>query len=175
MSYFRCKNTCGINRFKSALILGILLIPVIAQTDSNSANMEEVLARSEKFAVQTSGCALMDGYRCQHVEEQDFLAAAAQSTMLSGNFFKAWQAAVTDFSNQMDQTSEQLDLKHYKIGFTESPDHYVILLQGLLLPVIETEEGEDVVAGLLRTTYGRTTKYWITKSDFRVDTKLFYK
>jgi hypothetical protein len=66
--------------------LGGLLIPAMAQAGFSSVNIEEVLARSEKFAVQASGCTLLDGYRCQHVEEQDFLTAAAQS---------AWQAALT--------------------------------------------------------------------------------
>ena len=161
--------------FKFLLIVSFLLIPGIAQTDDGPVNLDEVLERSERFAVQTRGCALIDGYRCLNSKEQDFLTAAAQSTMLPGGFLKAWLAALTDFSNQKDQTPAQLDLKHYKFGFTESSEHYVILFQGLLLPVIETQDGEEVVAGLLRTTYGRTTKYWITKSDFKVHSKLFYK
>ena len=171
----RSKHASKVNGLKLTLILGVLMIPNIAKTDSDLVNMDEVLERSKKFAAQASGCALIDGYRCVHSKEQDFLTAAAQSTMLSGEFLKAWLTALTDFSNQKDQTPEQLDLKHYKFGFTESSDHYVILFQGLLLPVIETRDGEDVVNGLLRTTYGRTTKYWVTKGDFKVHSKLFYK
>ena len=175
MSNNQHKIIMGISKFNLLVVLGALLNVANAESASSSENMEEVLVRSMEFAAQTSGCALIDGYRCRNTKEEDFLTAAGQSLMLSGNFLKAWQAAFADFVNQKDQTLEQLKLKHYKIGFTESTDHYVILFQGLLLPVIETQEGKEVVVGLLRSTYGRTTKYWIKKSDFRVDSKLFYK
>ena len=175
MSNNQHKIIMRISKFKLLAVLGALLNVANSAPAFSSENMEEVLARSMEFAAQTSGCALIDGYRCQKNKEEDFLTAAGQSLMLSGNFLKAWQVAFADFANQKDQTLEQLKLKHYKIGFTESSDYYVILFQGLLLPVIETHEGKEVVVGLLRSTYGRTTKYWITKSDLRIDSKLFYK
>ena len=95
--------------------------------------------------------------------------------MISGNLLRAWQVAVEDFQDQADQTQEQTRLKHYKIGFTENVDHYIILFQALLLPRVETVNGEEKAVGLLRETLGRTTKYWISKENFQVDTRLFYK
>ncbi len=154
-------STCG----------GILVFSALA----SDLNMVEVLAHSEQYATEVDGCALVDGYHCIKRPQDDFLTKASQARLVSGNFLKAWQSAVVDFQNQPDQSQEQTQLKHYKIGFTESADHYIILFQALLLPIVEEVDGETAVTGLLRQTLGRTTKYWIAKDSFRVDSKLFYK
>jgi hypothetical protein len=137
--------------------------------------MAEMLARSKQYATETHGCVLTDGYRCAKISEDKFLTRSGQAGLVSGNLLRAWQSAVDDFQSQPDQTREQTRLKHYKIGFTESADHYIILFQALLLPMVEKVEGKTEVVDLLRETLGRTTKYWIKKENFQVDTRLFYK
>ena len=84
---------------------------------------------------------------------------------------KAWLAALEMFQEEPWHTEESRDLKHYKIGLTESEDHYVVLFQGLLLPRVK--DGE--FAGYLTETLGTTTRYWVDKTTFEVDTKLYYK
>lgn len=141
----------------------------------SSNDLDQLLAFSEQYAIDKDGCALLDGYHCSEDHEEVFVSVEAQANLLSGNLLKAWQAAAADFVNHADQTPEQVDLKHYKIGFGETENNYVILFQGLLLPIVSTEEGEQKIVGMLRTSFGRTTKYWIAKSDFSIENKLFYK
>jgi len=68
-------------------------------------------------------------------------------------------------------TDEQKQLKHYKIGFTENETQYIILYQGLLLPLLENGE----VVGTMRATFGLTTKYWINKHTLEIDKRLFLR
>jgi hypothetical protein len=142
---------------------------------AGGSNLADVLARSQQYAVEAPKCGLIDGYRCAKISEDKFLTRSGQAGLVSGNLLRAWQSAVDDFQSQPDQTREQTRLKHYKIGFTESAEHYIILFQALLLPIVEKVEGKTEVVGLLRETLGRTTKYWIKKENFQVDTRLFYK
>ena len=134
-------------------------------------DLEALLDQGKQYAISAQGCALLDGYRCSNQVEDDFLSPSSQMSMVSGNILKAWLVAVEDFQLQPDQTSEQTRLKHYKIGFTENSDHYVVLFQGLLLPLVD----QDNVVGLSRQTLGRTTRYWVNKDTFIIDKKLFYK
>jgi hypothetical protein len=134
-------------------------------------DLGSLLAEGKQFAISARGCALADGYQCGSQIEDDFLNASSQSSMVSGNLLKAWQVAVEDFQSQPDQTEEQMRLKHYKIGFTENADHYVVLFQGLLLPLVD----QGKVVGLSRLTLGRTTRYWVSKETFGIDKRLFYK
>ena len=134
-------------------------------------DLEALLAEGKQFAISARGCALVDGYQCDNQIEDNFLSASSQSDMVSGNLLKAWLVAVEDFQSQPDQTVEQTRLKHYKIGFTENADHYVVLFQGLLLPLID----QGNVVGLSRLTLGRTTRYWVSKETFEIDKRLFYK
>ncbi len=151
------------------MISGCLVVQgVLAGSDDDLA---ELRAQSEQYATSAEGCAFVDGYQCSSQIEDDFLNAASQEKMLSGNFLKAWLVTIENFQSQADQTSEQTRLKHYKIGFSESKDHYVVLFQGLLLPMVE----DGTVTGLSRLTFGRTTKYWVNKKTFKIEKKLFYK
>ncbi len=126
---------------------------------------------SEQYAIAAGGCAFTDGYVCMDSTTEDFLTTQSQSKMLSGNLLKAWLISLQEFQGQSDQTTEQTNLKHFKIGFTEDASHYIVLFQGLLLPIIE----QGQVSGVSRITLGRTTRYWIDKTSFEITKRLFYK
>jgi hypothetical protein len=158
-----CRLACRV-----ILVIGYL---GTAGVRAGGDDLEALLAEGKQFAISTRSCALVDGYQCGSQIEDDFVSAAAQSGMVSGNLLKAWLVAVEDFQSQSDQTMEQTRLKHYKIGFTENSDHYVVLFQGLLLPLVD----QGKVVGLSRLTLGRTTRYWISKDTFEIDKRLFYK
>ncbi len=133
--------------------------------------LDLLVQHGEIYALSVDGCAFVDGYVCPQPVNSDFLNTEAQEKMISGNLLKAWQVALTRFQSQPGLSSQQTDLKHYKIGFTESEDHYIVLFQGLLLPQVESGE----VTGYLTRALGTTTKYWVEKKSFKIEKALFYK
>jgi hypothetical protein len=124
-----------------------------------------------KFAADKDGCGLDHGYQCVQREEDDFIGLESDRRMVPGNYLKAWQVAVADFVTLEELESGQKDLKHYKFGFTETMDQYIVHFQALLLP--ELKDGE--VEGTIRATYGLTARYWINKNTLTVEKRLFYK
>ena len=75
-----------------------------------------------------------------------------------------------DFRHIADLTSEQKDLKHYRIGFSEDGDQYVVLFRGLLLP--EIVDGRP--RGVLRAVFGRSTQYWIDKGTLKITRRAYH-
>lgn len=124
-----------------------------------------------KFAADKDGCGLDHGYRCVQRKEDDFIGLESDQRMVPGNYLKAWQVAVADFVTLEELETGQKDLKHYKFGFTETADQYIVHFQALLLP--ELKDGE--VEGTIRATYGLTVRYWISKNNLTVEKRLFYK
>jgi len=149
----------------------ILVCPPAPEALAGGEDLEALSAEGEQYAISAQGCGLVNGYQCGDQVEDDFVSMSSQHSMVSGNLLEAWQVAVEDFQSQSDQTPEQTRLKHYKFGFTENPDHYVVLFQGLLLPLVD----QGNVVGMSRRTLGRTTRYWINKDTFEIEKKLFYK
>lgn len=139
---------------------------------SSGAEMQESTQKSIEYVrnLQTE-CALDHGYRCVEIEEDDFLSLSSDQNMVPGLFLRAWQICYEDFKAIPDLTDEQKELKHYKIGFTQNDTHFIILLQGLLLP--EMVDGEPV--GTIRSVFGLSTKYWVDKSTFQISERLFLK
>ena len=137
------------------------------------AQQTDSVRRSLDYVNQLSDdCARTDGYECIKATETDFLSADSDGALIPGRYFEAWSVSYQDFRSLTELTEEQKQLKHYKIGFTENADQYIVLFRGLLLPRI-TEEGN--LDGVLRVTFGRTTKYWIDKKDFAITKRLFYR
>lgn len=116
-------------------------------------------------------CVYDHGYRCMEPAGEDFTAREADGAMVAGPYLAAWEASYGDFLEIPEMTAEQKRLRHYKIGFAETETQYIVLFQGLLLPMLE--EGE--VVGTMRATYGISTKYWIDKATLAVDKRLFLR
>jgi len=142
----------------------LLLMPMNSQGD-------ETYRAAKQYALEIDGCGLDHGYNCIQQQEDDFIGIESDQRMVPGNYLKAWQVAVADFLEIEDLEPTQKDLKHYKFGFTESGDHYIVHFQALLLP--EITEGE--VTATIRGTYGLTMRYWINKRSMVIDKRLFYK
>jgi hypothetical protein len=154
----------------SSSALGLVMalgIPTLGVAGTSEA----IRVESEKFVVSLDGCAFIDGYRCANFNEDEFLSADSQAKAVSGNLLKAWQVALANFQSQPDQSVDQTNLKHFKVGFTENANHYIVLFQGLLMPLVE---GGQAV-GMTRITFGRTTKYWLNKRTLEIEKRLFYK
>ena len=117
------------------------------------------------------GCAMDHGYRCKPAENDDFLSSESQAKMVSGNFLKAWESSWQHFLSLDDLTPEQKQIKHYKFGFTESDQNYIVLFQALLLPHVADGEPLQVSSA----TLGRTIRFEIDKSSFEVVNMVRYK
>ncbi len=132
---------------------------------------DSVKQSMEYVAGLDDSCVFDDGYRCIKVSEDDFLKRNPERVLTPGPYLKAWSVSYRDFLKIPDMTDEQKQLKHYKIGFTENETQYIILYQGLLLPLLENGK----VAGTMRATFGLTTKYWIDKKTLEIDKRLFLR
>lgn len=116
-------------------------------------------------------CTYDHGYLCLEATEDDFTGRDADRGLVPGPYLAAWQASYRDFLEIPEMTDEQKRLKHYKIGFIENDTQFIILYQGLLLPMLENGE----VVGTMRATYGISTKYWIDKNTLEIDKRLFLR
>nr|VFK64471.1 MAG: hypothetical protein BECKUNK1418G_GA0071005_10471 [Candidatus Kentron sp. UNK]VFK71102.1 MAG: hypothetical protein BECKUNK1418H_GA0071006_10511 [Candidatus Kentron sp. UNK] len=116
-------------------------------------------------------CALTDGYTCSEVEEDDFVRKTNKRVLVPGNYLTAWQICYGDFQTIEDISEEQKRLQHYRIGFTEDNENYIVLFSGLMLPKMVNGKPEGLILG----TVGRTTKYWVDKESFTISKRLFYK
>lgn len=117
-------------------------------------------------------CTLTDGYRCAEVKEETYMDPDSLRTMMSAAYLQARQIAYDDFLNIPDLTEAQKDLKHYKVGFTESDDQYIVVILGLALPYID-DQGQ--VDGIVNAVYGRSMKYWIDKKTRQISKRVFFK
>ena len=132
---------------------------------------EEAISEAKEFAQEVHHCGLDHGYRCQTPIESDFIGLDADKSMVPGNYLVAWQIALAEFRSIEDLTAEEKKLQHYKFGFSENDTQYVVHFQALLLPAMS--EGKST--GIMRGTFGRTTRYWINKDSMEVEKRLFYK
>lgn len=134
------------------------------------ASSREVLENYVKTIIP--GCTLSDGYQCLDVEEDDFLSRESLDRLTPGQYLMAFKVAYDAFSELPELTIEQRHLKHYRIGFSESADSYIVLFMPLLLPqYIENDEP----VGYSTATFGKTVKFWVDKQSSRVTKHLFYK
>ena len=111
-------------------------------------------------------CTYDHGYRCLEIAEDDFTRPNPEREWVPGPYL-----AYRDFLEIPEMTAEQKRLKHYKLGFSENDAQFIVVYQGLLLPLLE---GGKVV-GTMRATYGISTKYWINKKTLTIDRRLFLR
>lgn len=136
------------------------------------AQMEESTKKSLDYVKNLQvDCVLDHGYRCMDIAEDNFLGTDSDRKMIPGVFLQAWQVSYADFKIITELTDEQKELKHYKIGFTQNEDNFIVLFQGLLLPEIV----DGVPAGIIRSTFGLSTKYWIDRYTLKINKRLFLR
>ncbi|HSH43819.1 MAG TPA: hypothetical protein VK973_16985 [Arenicellales bacterium] len=116
-------------------------------------------------------CVYDHGYRCIEAPGDDAAAPEAERLLVPGRYLEAWSVSYRDFLDIAEMNDEQKRLKHYKIGFSESDSHFIILYQGLLLPRLE----DGGVVGTLRATYGISTRYLINKETLAIDERKFLR
>ena len=138
----------------------------------SGAQMDESTKKSLDYVKNLRvDCVLDHGYRCMDIEEDDFLRPDSDKKMIPGVFLRAWEVSYADFKTIAELTDEQKELKHYKIGFTQNDDNFIVLFQGLLLPEIV----DGVPSGIIRSTFGLSTKYWIDRHTLKINKRLFLR
>ena len=134
--------------------------------------MQDSVKQSIDYVVANDkDCILDHGYVCMESDEDDFLSAAAHEKMIPAAYLPAWGVCYEDFLSIPDLSDEQKAMKHYKIGFTHNDAEIVVLFQALLLP--EIVDGKP--QGTIRSTLGRSTKYWVDRKTLKINKRLFMK
>lgn len=153
-----------INNRLGYLAIGLSFSTFIMASD----NTEEL----KKYAATlVTDCVLSDGYVCEQTTEDDFLSESSQTRMIPAVYLPAWQAAYRAFNALEDVSVDQKNLKHYKIGFTQSGSDYIVLFAALLLPA---RINNNTPEGFSTITFGRTMKFWINKQTLDVTKHLYY-
>jgi len=116
-------------------------------------------------------CFYDDGYVCAEPSDTKFYKQTLNQQLISALYLQAWPAAYELFNELTELTKKQKDLRHYKVGFAEDGEHYIVYFGALLMPYIEN--GKPV--GVSRNTYGKSVKIWVKKSDKSVNKYLFLK
>lgn len=133
---------------------------------------QETDKRSRKYAASlAANCSLDDGYVCIDVEEDDFLSRNDTRILIPGPYLAAWAVAYADFKAIAEMTDAQKALHHYKIGFTENEKEFIVYFGALLLPNIIDGKPQ----GVIRSTFGLPTKYWIDKQSLKINQRLFLR
>ena len=153
---------------KTLLIIGLTVF--ITAMATNTSNLREKLEEFARTVIPS--CTMTDGYQCVEVMEDDFLSEESIARLTPGPYLVAFNAAYKAFSELAELSIEQRHLKHYRIGFTESDDSYIILFMPLLLPQ-DIENNQPV--GYATASFGKTIKFWIDKNSNQVTKHLFYK
>lgn len=136
------------------------------------AEQDDVKTAKAWVDAHAPDCTLTDGYACADVTEDDFVSRRSGRLSVPGNYLQAWQIALDDFNQLPDLELQYKSLKHYRIGFTESAEDYIVLFDALLLPRIDEHGNPE---SILTVTYGRSTKYWIDKKTLQIKKRLFLK
>ena len=118
-----------------------------------------------------SDCTYDHGYQCAEIQGDDFLAPDSEARRVPGPWLEAWPAALTALVTSSELSTEQKQLRHYKIGFAEDETHYIVLFDALSLPMIE--DGE--VVGILQSGIGLGTKVWVDKKTLSVTDMKFLR
>ena len=134
--------------------------------------MQESVKKSIDYVTSMEvDCILDHGYRCVETAEDDFLRPDSHQRMIPGSYLQAWQVSYDDFRSMADLSDERKALKHYKIGFTHNQSEFIVLFQALLLPEIV----DGAPQGIIRSTFGRSTKYWVDRKTLKINKRLFLK
>jgi len=151
---------------------GIVAGVLVLFWSTGEAQMQESVKRSIEYVLgMETDCVLDHGYKCADGIEDEFLTPASLQRLIPGPYLAAWQVSYDDFRSMPDISDEQKALKHYKIGFTQNEDEYIVLFQALLLPEIV----DGMPQGTIRATYGRSTKYWVDRKSLVINKRLFLK
>lgn len=118
-----------------------------------------------------SSCAYQDGYTCAEKTDPRFYSKESHQSMLPAVHVQAWTVAYEKFISLKELTDQQKQLHHYKIGFAEQGQYYIVLFLALRLPYFDNGKANGVSTG----SYGMSVKMWVDKQSLSVSKQLFLK
>ena len=125
----------------------------------------------QQFVQNLDGqCAYDDGYICQSTDPS-FFSKESQQALLPAVYLQVWETVLNAFQQLPELNESQKDLKHYKIGFAEKGDHYVVLFSPVFLPYFV----DGVPQGVSTGAYGKSVKFWLNKRPLAVTKYLYLK
>jgi len=134
--------------------------------------MQESVKQSMRYVESLEeDCVYDDGYTCRDVDADDLTRPDPGRAWVPGPYLAAWSVCYRDFLGIGELSAEQKKLRHYRVAFGETAEHYIVLFAALLLPGLE--DGEPV--GVMRATYGLSTKYWVNRETLAIDKRLFLR
>lgn len=149
---------------------GVLATVVITAMATDTTTHDEALRKAIEYVrALPLDCVLTDGYVCAEPGEEPGAGVAGEE--VPGAWLRAWEVAYRDFLSIAELTSEQKDLRHYRVSFAVDGDNLVIELRGLLLPWIENGKP----AGTLLAVFGRSTRYVVSRRDLRIVSRRFLR
>lgn len=155
-------------RIRLALLSTVVLMTAC---ESIAQESDALTKRSIEYVLaHPDSCTLGDAYVCQPIDEMAVIGS--QSTMAPGTYLKVWPLVYDDFSALDELSAAQKDLKHYKIGFAENENSYLVIFSALLLPQLNAA---GLPEGLLRTTLGKSMRYEIDKKSLKIMSRKYYK
>ena len=116
-------------------------------------------------------CIYDDGYVCAEKTDPFFYTRKSQQSLLPAVYLAVWPKAYEKFLSLPELSDAQKGLHHYKIGFAEEGEDYVVLFSALLMPRIEGGKAK----GASRVTYGKATKIWVNKKTLEITKQLYLK
>lgn len=148
-----------------------LLVLMIFMPGSGMA-MQDSVKRSMEYVDQLDhSCRYDHGYVCLPKVDDDFTGPDPQHPWTPGLWMQAFSVTYQDFLEIEEMTADQKALVHYKFGFSETQTQFIVLYQGLLLPLLEG----GVPVGVMHATYGITTQYWVDKASMEIDKRRFLR
>lgn len=88
--------------------------------------------------------------------------------IVPGSYLQAWNICYSAFNQIDDLTDEEKKLEHYEVEFSEDKNNYIIEF----IPKLLSEEEAKI---LNKMVIGRNTKYWVSKNNFRIIKRVFFK
>lgn len=149
----------------AAACLGSVLAVTHAQeTDSEAQQSLKLIENAP------TDCILGDGYVCDPVSEMSL--TLEQKRLVPAHYLEIWPIVYVDFK-AMDELSEaQKEFKHYRIGFAEDAQHYIVMFRALLLP----GAGDATEStGLVNATFGKSMRYLVDKKTLQIVSRQYYR
>jgi len=157
---------------KLLLVLVVFVQAACAKTvvaNVATANAKQVMqAHVESLPVD---CLYDDGYVCAEPSDPLFYQQTLNGQLIQASYLQAWHNAYKAFLALPEITEKQKALHHYKIGFADEAEHYIVLFSPLRMPYIHN--GKPQAAS--NVTYGKAVKIWVAKSDLVVTKHLYLK
>ena len=143
----------------------------VASLPTMASDNRSIKEKQDLFLQGLDGkCTYTDGYQC-YQSDPSFYSQESQQVLVPAVYLSAWNAALTVFQNLPELTMEQKKLIHYKIGFAEQDDQYVVLFLPIFLPYFDAEKPQGISTG----TVGQSLKFWVDKHSLKVSKHIFLK